>query len=129
MTPWSPELLRPPLTISAGMQVLMGLPCLLAPALAARLLGAHATADVSLALRLFGAAALVLAALAWLASRHVAVPYLRDAAALLGGYHALAAMVLWGAVVAGALLPWFPGAAAVTHLFLAGWLAAGLMAR
>lgn len=129
MSPYSPDRLRPPLTISAGLQVLMGVPCLLAPALAARLLGAHLTPEVALALRLFGAAALALAALAWLASRHSAVSYLRDAAALLGGFHALAAMVLWSAVVAGALLPWFPGAAAVTHLLLAGWLTAGLMAR
>lgn len=124
----SRERLRPPLALTAGLAALSGLPCLLAPALVARALGAGVYPELALLLRLFGAAVLALAALAWFAGRP-AHPFQREAAAICCGFHAMAAMALWGAVVSGGLSPWLPGAAAVTHLFLAGWIAAALMAR
>ena len=121
--------LRAPLLVTALLELGVGLPCLLVPALAADLLGLFPDAGLAVALRLFGAALLALAGLAWFAGRPQAGPFVREAGMLLAGYHSLAAMVLWGGVVGGPLAPWVPGAAAVTHLVLAGWLFAGLSSR
>lgn len=121
--------LRAPLLATAALELAVGLGCLLVPGFAASLMGLFPDAALGLALRLFGAALLALGGLAWFAARPQAAGFVREAGMLLAGYHSLAAMLLWGGVVAGPLAPYAPGAAAVTHLVLAGWLFAGLSAR
>ena len=121
--------LRAPFLVTAVLELGAGLPCLLVPTLAASMLGLYTDAGLSLVLRLFGAALLALAALAWFAARPQAAGFAREAGGLLAGYHSLAAMLLWGGVVGGPLTPYLAGAAAVTHLVLAGWIFAGLSSR
>jgi hypothetical protein len=121
--------LRAPFLVTAVLELGAGLPCLLVPSVAATMLGLFPGADLAVVLRLFGAALLALAALAWFAARPQAAAFAREAGVLLAGYHSLAAMLLWGGVVGGPVSPYLAGAAAVTHLVLAGWIFAGLSSR
>ncbi len=121
--------LRAPFLVTAGLELAAGLPCLLAPRLAADLLGLFPDAGLAQALRLLGAALLALSALAWFASRRHGAPFAREAGVILAGYHSMAALLLWSGVVVGPLAPYLAGAAAVTHLVLAGWIFAGLSSR
>jgi hypothetical protein len=124
-----PVRLRAPFLFTAALEAGAGLPCLLMPTVAASLLGLLPDAGLSAVLRILGAALLALAALAWFAARPRAAGLAREAGALLAGYHSLAAMLLWGAVVGGPMSPYLAGAASVTHLLLAGWIFAGLSSR
>ena len=124
-----PGRLKAPFLFTAALEAGAGLPCLLVPTVAASLLGLLPDAALSSVLRLFGAALLALAALAWFAALPRAAGFAREAGGLLAGYHSLAAMLLWGAVVGGPMTPYLAGAAAVTHLVLAGWIFAGLSSR
>jgi len=121
--------LRAPFLVTAGLELAAGLPCLLVPRLAGDLMGLFPDAGLAQAFRLLGAALLALGALAWFASRPRAAAFAREAGVVLAGYHSMAALLLWSGVVAGPFAPYVAGAAAVTHLVLAGWIFAGLSSR